>query len=299
MAVTVGTITTVSGSRSSVADAAGFAHTNDGDCLLVGAAQGYSEGGVNVVTAVSYNGVALTKIGEVPWTSGQGVISVWRLLNPAAGSHTVAITHNGDLPVVYTAVSLSGVHQTTPEGTVVTASGSSATASATVTSAGGELVVDFAAVDQDNGATATVGSGQTQRTNVSSALGLQFLDVLGLVSTEPGAGSVTMDWSLSPVDAWKTVAVPVKPATGGTPNTQSVAGAITPTGAVTEILLSLNTLQGAITPTGALTAQKVSSLRTQSVSGAITPSGALVTVTNPSAGGGNGLPMRLRHTRTE
>jgi hypothetical protein len=210
MAITVGTITTHSGNQN--AAGAAFSHNNDGDYLLVGIMQGYADSAA-VPTGVTYNGVAMTKIGEVAYGSNHA-ISVWELVAPAAGAHTVAPTFTDFNIEALVAVSLSGVHQTTPHGTVVTASNANTTPSVTVSSATGELVVDFVAVKQNSTATATVGSGQTQRANLATTVN-PVIDVRGLVSTEAGAASVTMDWTLSASESWKAVGVPVKPAGGG------------------------------------------------------------------------------------
>lgn len=61
----------------------------------------------------------------------------------------------------------------------------------------------------------------------------------------------------------------------GALKTQSVAGAITPTGVLTDTQISIASLQGEITPYGSVIAQLVG-LKNKAVAGGITPSGGLV-----------------------
>lgn len=214
MAITKGNITTNAGNfTSGGGGTSAFSHNNDGDYLLVGVMQGFADDALNP-TAVTYGGTSMTKIGEVAHGSGHG-ITVWELINPPAGAANVVLTFTNQIVMVIVARSFSGVHQTTPKGTVVTNSGSSTTPSTTVSSASGELVADFVVARQLSAATATVGAGQTQDANLASNGSPGALDSRGLCSTEAGAGSVTMDWTLSASEPWKAVGVPIKPAGGG------------------------------------------------------------------------------------
>ena len=96
----------------------------------------------------------------------------------------------------------TGVDQSTPIGTPANNSGTSATASVTVSSTAGEWVVDAMA---DFTRVPTIGAGQTQ---IASSL---YLSTLFQSSTANGAASVTMSWTFSPLTQWAIVAMPIKP----------------------------------------------------------------------------------------
>jgi hypothetical protein len=70
-----------------------------------------------------------------------------------------------------------------------------------VTSNPSELVIDAVV---NTGASLTVGGGQTQDFSTTTNL-----NAAG--SSEPGAASVTMSWSLAGSTAWAILAVPIKP----------------------------------------------------------------------------------------
>jgi uncharacterized repeat protein (TIGR01451 family) len=163
------------------------------------------------VTACTYNGVALTRLGFQNGGSGSNDrrMEMWRLSNPPIGTATVSVTFSSSAKAVIGAASFFGVNQTTPNGSFVSAGASTNLATLTVPSAAGELVIDCMAV-QGNAATATVGAGQTQLWNDYSRSNGGA--VVGVASTEPGAASVAMTWNLSGADYWVTGAVSLKPA---------------------------------------------------------------------------------------
>lgn len=91
-----------------------------------------------IVTAATFNSVAMTQIG----TSGNG--RLWRLINPGSGSLNLRFTTNTGGTTQYDAIVLSGVDQTTPNGTLTSGSGtgtSSNTGSVTLPADG--LVLGF------------------------------------------------------------------------------------------------------------------------------------------------------------
>jgi uncharacterized repeat protein (TIGR01451 family) len=163
------------------------------------------------VTACSYNGVALTRLGFQDGGGGSNDrrVEIWRLVNPPVGTFTVSVTFSSSAKAVIGSASFFGVNQTTPNGTFVSAGASTNLATVAVPSATGELVYDCMAV-QGNAATATVGAGQTQLWNDYSRS--NGGTVVGCSSTEPGAASVAMTWNLSGPDYWVIGAVSLKPA---------------------------------------------------------------------------------------
>jgi hypothetical protein len=187
-----------------------FSHTCTGSNLILTVGVAINAAASATVNAVTYNGVALTKVDSIANSISS---DLWYLVGPATGAHSivVALSASGAMTVC-NAASYTGVSQSTPLGTKVTASGNSNTPSVTVTSATGQLVVDSVAQNSANGtATLTAGSGQTQRGNDRqfSAFG-----VIGAMSEEAGAASVVMDWSGSNSTTWATIGVPLKPVTG-------------------------------------------------------------------------------------
>jgi hypothetical protein len=167
----------------------------------------------SVVTGVTYGGVALTQLGS--WNFSNTVtLSVWRLINPASGANNVVVSQSASHNLNITAISFTGVHQTTPDGTPVHATGNNTAPSLTVPSAANELVLDvLGALENTAGTVAcTVGAGQTQRQNAQFQSGGQGTQ--SGVSTEPGAASVTSSWTLDNAANWNYAAVSIKPSGG-------------------------------------------------------------------------------------
>ncbi len=106
-------------------------------------------------------------------------------------------------------ISLTGVHQTTPVGTAVTASGNSGTATVTVSG----TVADGLVVDNLYGpvAAVTVGADQTERylENINTA---RFAG-----STQSGSDGGVMSWTFSS-NIWGTGAIEFKPSVVGVSN---------------------------------------------------------------------------------
>ena len=187
-----------------------WTHTCTGSSLVLLVSVTYRGSGLSV-SAVTYNGVGLTRIATDGPTSPAIQGDLWYLVNPATGANTVSVTFAGGTPtrVVAHSISFTGVDQATPIGTAAHANGSSTTPSATVSSAAGELVVD-ALCWNSNVATASVGAGQTQLDNDTTSAGSQETGEAN--SDEAGAASVTMSWTLSGSTGWSLIAVPLKPA---------------------------------------------------------------------------------------
>lgn len=158
------------------------------------------------LTSIKYNGVTLTSVASQNANTVCSV-AIQQLVNPATGANNVVVaTAGAPTEEVVVASSYTGVDQTTPGGTAVTATDTSTAPSVTVTGASGDIVIDMAAVGIN--LTATVGSGQTQDVNINLNSG----DIIGFGSREDGAASVVMDWSLSSSQNWAAAGVAVKAA---------------------------------------------------------------------------------------
>ena len=215
-----------------------FSHTTSGSerLLLVSVASkpNNDDGFVEAVTGVTYGGQALSLVGTEMQGSDNARVEIWQLVNPPLGANSVAITFNDafDDPVngegaSAGAVSFTGVDQTTPLGTFVSATNSCSTCSekpsVTVSSAAGELVFDTVA---RKGSVLVVGPGQTEQWHLCA--GGNCSEVDGGASIELGAASVTMSWK--PANKrWAIGAVPIMPANcGGSAAVSSAVAEISP-----------------------------------------------------------------------
>lgn len=211
MAVAVDAVAFDKGTSTSIT----FAHTCTGAnlALYVIVEERYA----SAVTGVTYNGVAMTQKSYNDPGANSIVQKVFELLAPATGAHNVVVTASATRNLLCTAISLTGVDQTTPTGTYVNTNGGAGTAiSDVVTSATGEIVIDAVTIMENTASTATltVGAGQTQRSNQEQVSGGNGL--VGAVSTEAGAASVTMSWTASAASFWVHTGFSVKAASGDT-----------------------------------------------------------------------------------
>jgi hypothetical protein len=172
---------------------------------------------VNVISGVTYGGVALTNIGNTTSTSNVNRVSLWRLVNPASGTANVVVTpvDGNSVDFIAGATSYFGVHQTTPVGLFAQVSSTGGgNPSVDVSSAIHDLVVDAVSVNGALlGSSISVGANQTQRYQTNTA-GLLGGGMIGAGSTEAGAPTVTMSWGLSALlgASWGIGAVALKPA---------------------------------------------------------------------------------------
>ena len=92
-------------------------------------------------TSVTYGGTPLTLAGEA--VNGTVRTELWYLVAPPTGSHSVVVTSPVATDVTASSISFTGVNQTTPLGTLVSAIGTSTTPSVTANTILGEPVVDI------------------------------------------------------------------------------------------------------------------------------------------------------------
>jgi hypothetical protein len=188
--------------------------------MLVGVALNPSQS--ETVSSITYNGASLSLVGSAQQASDTRV-EIWSLVAPDTGTHDVVITFSANL--LYGAkagvITFTGVNQSTPLGTYAAAAGNSTgPATVDVSSATNELVFDTVGC-QGNAtptlcASLSVGSGQSQRWNLTANdAGTAGEQTRSGASTEPGAASVTMSWTISTAGdvPWAIAAVPIKPVT--------------------------------------------------------------------------------------
>jgi len=214
MAVSVDVVSSSSGSGHLWS----YTHTCSGTNLLLLVAVHITGPNIHVGT-ITYDGVALTDItnngGYEPYTDWYGLFA---LIAPTTGANTLAIS-TGDVSSTSEvwAVSLTGVDQTTAYGTPASANGNSAAISVTVASTVGALIVDFPWVSSLSGETITAGILQTSQQNA------QLTEALIGNSTEAGAASVAMFWTISGALEWWSYGISVNPSAGGTAYHQTVS----------------------------------------------------------------------------
>lgn len=168
--------------------------------VIVGVA--YHHWGAGTVT-VTFDGDSMTAVGSAVNIDSENYVYLFQLAigNKASGTYSVVATATTSPNVLAAGcISFEGVDQSTPVGTRATdATAWGAALSADVSSATGEIVVDVAS--NMNTQVLSVGSGQTERVNT-----------LGLgMSTEPGATTTTMSWTLDGSTQAASIAVGVKP----------------------------------------------------------------------------------------
>jgi hypothetical protein len=185
-----------------------WAHTCTGSNLIL--LVGIYDYTAKSVTGVTYNGTALTLgnqtdyVGAVCFnyyyywdTSAHGAVPT--------GAHNIVVSFTGTANLYAGGVSFTGVHQTTPfRGTFAANGGNDQYPTVTISSATGDMVVDFAVVDGE-GSAATPGASQTQNFGVQA---YQY----EASSRKAGAASVTMSWTNGASNYWSTQAVSLKQA---------------------------------------------------------------------------------------
>ncbi len=166
-------------------------------------------------TSVSYDGFPLTQLAV---KDNSVDVEMWYLLNPPSGTHDVLANIPNCTGMLIGASSYYNVDQTTPFGTVATASGTTTGLQSTslnvVTTSAAQLVVDGIGTDGDD---PTVNPGQTQIWNQPPSGG----NWPAAGSYAPGTGgTVNMNWSVNNAD-WADIGVPINPTSNSITDTLS------------------------------------------------------------------------------
>jgi hypothetical protein len=160
-------------------------------------------------TGVTWNSNAMSLLGSQAST-GRARVSLWGLANDDDGAHNVVITWSGGdvTSAASFAIGFSGVHQTSPFGSVTGGAADDAAPTINVASIADDIVVDaLGIVDVSGGlVAATVHGSQTQRLNDDSG------SLRAAASTETATGTTTtMSWGLDSDEEWALAGVAVKP----------------------------------------------------------------------------------------
>lgn len=144
------------------------------------------------IESVDYGGDALTLLAEETVAGSNTVtLSVWYLVAPAMGANTITFLGDASTNTSWAcgAISYTGVNQTTPYSASFTTNAAASTdVSDAITSAAGEIVVDFVGAYLPTAI--GVGAGQTKRVDITETAVDPHLGI----SDEDGAASVTMSW---------------------------------------------------------------------------------------------------------
>jgi uncharacterized repeat protein (TIGR01451 family) len=163
------------------------------------------------VSSVTYGGAALTQAGTIATGSNANRTDIWYLLSPAPTSNgAIVVTPSTSTAISAGSLSFTGVEQSAPA--FASATASTGSASVTVANAAGDVIIDTISANGDAG-TLTPGSSQTSRWNEFSGSSGNGNEVISAGSTQAGAVSTTMTWSLSGGNKpWSLGAVTLVPA---------------------------------------------------------------------------------------
>ena len=178
------------------------------NCVIVGA-------GVLATAAATFTAkvgtTSMTQVGAFLFetASNDGYVVLFKLLNPPTGAQTMTFAVSGGTD--YIAVnSVSYANVGSVGATATTNSGTSTSASLTVSAAPNDMVVQvFAANNSGVPALSFSAYNQTSRYNVT---GVNSVNIGTLMGDAPGASSVSFTSTVSTSSTWGAIGVPLLPA---------------------------------------------------------------------------------------
>lgn len=209
---------------STVTDTMAIPHTTAGSDRLMIVAISIDNNQGEIVETVTYNGVPLTEVGVVT-NSNDARVQIWQLTQanglPSGGPFDVFINFDEDLAQAAVAgvITFTGVDQTTPLGSLFGNQATSSTGSVTVNSAVGELVLGVFSGETVTSISTDPPANELWNLSASGPSETEF----GAGSTDEGAASVSITWSLGSSDHWAAAGIAIKPA--GTCGT-TIAGTV-------------------------------------------------------------------------
>lgn len=201
-AVTFDAVSTGSADPTSVT----FSHTTttSADRFILGGIHTFANGSeAGSHTSYSYAGAALTGIVNAVKNNSNGMVSLWGRTAPATGANNCVASGISGYAIWAMAITFYDVNQTTSYSGNTSTTGNSSGPSLAVTSTVGAIVADYMC-HTDGTTTPTVGADQTSRFSHAG-------NPRGNGSTEAGAASVTMSWTLDATRQWSYAAVSVDP----------------------------------------------------------------------------------------
>lgn len=183
---------------SNTADVPGTVGSNSNRFLW--ACVAYRETGITI-TGVTWQGVAMTQIGTAQAIGG-GEITQWGLIAPATGNGALVATFTGgSATMCMGAVSVYNVNQSSATQNSGQDSGTGTSASSTVTSASGNMVIVGHINDNATSTTISAGTSAYTETDLNGNYAAGYR-----VST---SGSTVVTWTLGSSVAWGNVKVDI------------------------------------------------------------------------------------------
>lgn len=177
-----------------------------GRVLLVATHNFIAGGPPRTVSSVTFNGDSLTNVTSRTFASDNS-ITLWSMVAPDVATGNIVVTYSGATDSCAMVASLwTGVHQTVPLGTAISADGSGTAVTVDVAAAVNDIVVEFSSFKGDPG-TYTPHASQTLREFTESGGGFEEIGH----SSEAGATTTTMSSTISPSSDWGTIGVALKP----------------------------------------------------------------------------------------
>lgn len=168
-----------------------FAFTVSGSDRILFVMGSDKSSAASVVTGITYNGVALTKITGLngSGSANDRAISIWYLIAPATGSNNVVISASESVGLRFSAVSYNGVKQSSPidVSDTSTATGSATISNDVTTSTDNDWAIQFIK-DATGSLTYSSSTGDTMRL-ANDAGGHAIADTGSAITP---AGSTTM-----------------------------------------------------------------------------------------------------------
>jgi hypothetical protein len=197
---------TSSTGTSGTATSITFSYTNNGNILFVGTADQIASS--SLITGVTYATVAMTEIGTGAQAPSDRYTRLWFLVGPATGANNVVVSASSSTFLEAKAASYTGALQTGVPDATNKATGTSTSASVSVTSVAANCwTVTW--VKAQNGIV-TGGTNVTLRQNGSQAL-------IGDSNAALAAGAHTTTAAISVSGGWAIISASFAPATGVTP----------------------------------------------------------------------------------
>lgn len=224
-----------------------WAHTCTGTDLILVVT--YATNQDQNVSGITYNGVSLTNLNSMA-PGGNNKQSTWYLINPATGSNNIVVSFSSSLAYYQLcAVSFTGVKQTTPFGTPVTAfSNSSVTdhdSAALTTTVANSWALDTYVYGSDGGSI-IADSSQTLRASSRNGITGQIYTKLvaspGSTQMDTSVSGTTNNFSHSTVEMFEASASPSGPANVKTVNGLAKASVKTVNGLAMASIKTINGL---------------------------------------------------------
>ena len=192
-----------------------FFHTTSGADRLLLVGVSINNDNLETVSSISYGGAPLTLVGSVNHQGSGGDdsrVEIWKLIAPPIGSFEVRTTFSADLMhyAVVGAITFSGVDQANPLGTFASSYADTPSASVTVPSAAGDLVLGVFSCETCT--SFSFSPPAVGRWSLTAGAG----NTIGAgASSEASGAQVNLSGSLGSADHWAMGGVSVKPASSG------------------------------------------------------------------------------------